>query len=99
MDTQCGHTFCFKCINDWINNNTNDRQCPANSPECHQNSGNKRKRNITNRDNSHLFTKTNQKYINLLEKLKLNRNLAHKGCDEVMTLRSLSRHLEECNYN
>jgi len=74
MGTQCGHTFCFKCINDWINNNANDRQCP----ECHQKLGNKRKTNITNRDNNHLFTKTNQKYINLLEKLKLKCNFAEK---------------------
>jgi hypothetical protein len=99
VETQCGHTFCEQCIRQWYENNVN-KTCPY----CKQQLGNKRKRNTRN-DNSFdsnvLFSKSKKVLliIDLINDLKIKCDFVSNGCQEVVKLVSLSKHLEECNYN
>jgi hypothetical protein len=97
VETQCGHTFCQQCIKQWINQNNNS------CPQCRQQLANKRKRNSRNNNNSIdesvMFWETNRNFVYLINDLKIKCDFVSNGCKEVLELGSLSKHLEECNYN
>jgi hypothetical protein len=46
-----------------------------------------------------MFWETNRNFNNLINDLKIKCDFVSNGCKEVLELGSLSKHLEECDYN
>ncbi len=98
VETQCGHTFCEDCIIRWINTTSTYKTCP----DCRQQLRRKRKKNTLNNDSIDTllyFSKTNRKFIDLINDLRIKCDFVEKGCNQVFKLSSLSKHMEECDYN
>ena len=96
VTTDCGHTFCNKCVQQLIENNR--KQCP----ECRQQLKNKRTIGTVNQNNlviicGYIFTRNlmvNSMVNELIVKCKYELN----GCKQTMELSWLNTHLKECEH-
>ena len=95
--SDCEHTFCKQCVEDWIKTNKDD------CPECRK-AFIKRERNLsTSYDENTLIVcdyvfRTNLMANNLINDLKIKYDFESKGCKEVIELGLLSSHLKECEH-
>ena len=89
----CDHTFCKQCVQQWIN--TNKSKCPA----CQQSFTKKRNINDNNCVIIGYVFKTNRIVNNIVNKLKIHCNYKWNGCEEVVELGSLQKHLNECAFS
>ncbi len=86
VDTICGHTFCCDCINGWLN------QYNESCPQC-------RHHLSPIFFNSKPYIDSTKRFRNLIEKLRIKCDFVDKGCEEVLELGLLRKHLQKCQFN
>ena len=97
VNSECGHTFCKQCIQDWIYSNR--MVCP----ECRQ-VFSTRKRCIASTENDNLVAiksfvfSRNLKVNSIVSELKTKCDFDFNGCQEVVEFGLISSHLNKCEH-
>ena len=96
ISSECGHNFCKKCVQQWIQNNHNE------CPQCRKQFRRKRSNQMANDDNlviisNNVFTR-NLVVNSMISELRVRCDYYSNGCKQTVIFESLSSHLKECEY-
>ena len=96
INTECGHTFCKKCVQMCIQ--SNHKECP----QCRKQLRKKRSNRIANDNNCVIISNivfTRNLIVNaMVNELKIKCNFDFNGCQQTVRFGSLSSHLETCQH-
>ena len=98
VNSECRHSFCRQCIEQWINADHND------CPKCKRLLTRKRSLDTTDSDHNHYILIGNYVFGHdftangIISELKIKCNFEYNGCQEVIEFGRLDAHLKQCEH-